>query len=119
MIKISKKILGISILSIVSIIIMLCVAGYLVFRSDYIIPKENFAERISSPNKTYEAEVYGLGDIGQLRVDIVNTNTKKSKLIYWSWKETFIDFKWIDDNNVYINGKYLNVAKDKYDKRRD
>lgn len=43
----------------------------------------------------------------------------KSKNIYWGYREYDASLKWIDCKTISINGRSLNVDKDKYDFRRD
>ena len=43
----------------------------------------------------------------------------KSKNIYWGYREDEAELEWIDCKTISINGRLLNVDKDKYDFRRD
>ena len=43
----------------------------------------------------------------------------KSKNIYWGYREDDAELEWIDCKTISINGRHLNVDKDKFDFRRD
>ena len=84
--------------------------------------KDEFLESVSSPNGKYRIDVYrtncgatcSFGILGEL-CDTKN----KCKEIYRGYKEYNSYVYWIDNENIFINNKTLNVFKDKYDYRDD
>ncbi|ERI10618.1 DUF5412 family protein [Aneurinibacillus aneurinilyticus] len=94
------------------------IAYYFAFESTFFIQKGKLVNEIKSPDKTYTAMVYWDESDGALRVD-AKKNILQNRMIYWSWHETQTDVKWIDNYKIIINGKTLDVRKDKYDKRTD
>lgn len=94
---------------------------YIFFYSTLPLAKGEVFEEIPSPNKRYTA-IVSMVNTEELvtRVDILNNESKKKRLIYWNWREGNLpgyDVKWIDDKTVIINGTELNVIKDRYDRR--
>lgn len=92
---------------------------YIFFYSTFCIPKGNLYKDISSPQNNYKALV-SIVETEELviRVDIINNNTNRKRLIYWSWHEgDNHQVMWLDEGNISINGTKLNVKKDKYDNR--
>lgn len=87
------------------------------------LPKGEFLRELDSPNSEYKLKAYlysgGATMDWTLRVELVNNETGKIKNIYWKYHDSEADIKWLDKDNVEINGKKLNVHKDTYDWRRD
>ncbi|MBP0723689.1 hypothetical protein J5Y03_00645 [Bacillus sp. RG28] len=54
-----------------------------------------------------------------VRVEIVNNKTKKSKTIYYNFVEGPLNIEWIDNDTIKIENKILNVEKETYDFRND
>ncbi len=82
-----------------------------------------FLNEVSSPNSDYALKAY-LIDGGPLssdsiRVELVyNKNKSKVKNIYFNYPENSVTMKWLDNFNVEINGKQLNINKETYDWRK-
>lgn len=92
---------------------------YLSFYSTIWLPKGITYSDMSSPKNNYRA-IVSIVDTGDpaIRVDIINNNTNRKRLIYWSWREgDNPQVMWLDEENISINGTKLNVKKDKYDNR--
>ena len=53
-----------------------------------------------------------------IRGEIVLENGK-TKTVYWAYRESEADMQWLDGETVRINGRILNVYRDKYDWRRE
>jgi hypothetical protein len=75
-------------------------------------------ETINSPDEKYSIKTYkrncgatvDFGIVGML----CNNKNKKCKKIYYSYHEYNSFVYWIDNKNVFINNKELNIYKDKY-----
>lgn len=102
--------------------LILLVAFLLLFTSCYNLsnlPKGKMIKSYDSPNKNYTINIY-LCDGGAttdfaIRGELVdNFNTKN---IYWGYHEEDANVVWIDEENVIINGRKLNVLNDVYDFR--
>lgn len=82
-----------------------------------------FLNEVSSSNGDYALKAY-LIDGGPLssdsmRVELVyNKNKSKVKNIYFNYPENSVTMKWLDNFNVEINGKQLNINKETYDWRK-
>ncbi len=76
-----------------------------------------------SPSGEFEIKCYILGGgathIGNLRAEVQNTNTKKTREIYWCYDQPEANVLWVDNDVVLINGKQLNVLTDSYDCTKD
>lgn len=53
-----------------------------------------------------------------IRGEIVFENGK-TKTVYWAYRESEADVRWLDGETVSINGRILNIYRDKYDWRRE
>ena len=53
-----------------------------------------------------------------VRGEVVFQNGK-TKTVYWAYHESEADVQWLDGETVSINGRILNVYRDKYDWRRE
>lgn len=47
----------------------------------------------------------------------MHLNKKETRTIYWNYHCEDFNATWIDNKTVKINGKKLNIFKDKYDWR--
>ena len=79
---------------------------------------KDLIEVIESPNGEYEIRTYlhncgATCDFG-VSADLCDKNNK-CKEIYFSYHENISFVYWIDEENVFINQKTLNIFKDKYD----
>lgn len=43
------------------------------------------------------------------RVEVINNETKEKRNIYWNFNESEDNIEWIDEENVIINGKKINL----------
>ncbi|AVK85468.1 hypothetical protein C3943_19035 [Lysinibacillus sp. B2A1] len=84
--------------------------------------KQELIAESTSPNGTYTVNAY-VSDggattsytvLGEL---VFNKENKKSKKIYWQYRENEADISWIDDETVKINGVTLDVPNETYDYR--
>lgn len=83
--------------------------------------QERITESISPEGKyTVNAYLYNGGAttsyvvLGEL---VFNEENKKSKKIYWQYKEEKAVIEWIDDDTVLINGVQLELPHETYDYR--
>ena len=82
------------------------------------ICSEELLESVSSPNGKYTIKTY-LNNCGAttdwlVRAELCNEKDE-CKEIYNCYHENASSVKWIDNENISINNKNLNVFKDKYD----
>lgn len=106
------------------LIIIISIFFYIFFYSELFLPKGDLVETIVSPNKKYIAEVY-IEESEELtiRVDILNLMSNSKKIIYWSWNEFEYGngynpkVEWLNDNYILINGRKINIKREKYDRR--
>ncbi len=86
----------------------------------YGLPKGEYISSLASPNKNYILNAYrysgGATMDWSLRVELENNKTKKKINIYYKYHQFKVDMKWIDNENVEINGIKLNIYKDYYKK---
>lgn len=82
------------------------------------LPTGEYIESLTSPNDEYTLKAYrysgGATMDWSVRVEIVNNNTNKVVNIYWKYHEKDANMRWIDNENVEINGIKLNIYKDYY-----
>lgn len=119
MLSIAKK--TILVLSIVSIGI--CLLIYWLFFDINRIPKGELIDQFDSPSGEYSIRVYlingGATTSFAIRGELIyNQENKKSKNIYWNYKEETAIVKWLDDHTVDINGHELDVRVQTFDWRR-
>jgi len=84
--------------------------------------KQELIAESTSPDGTYTVNAY-VSDggattsytvLGEL---LFNKENKKSKKIYWQYRENAADISWVDDDTVKINGVILDVPNETYDYR--
>lgn len=84
--------------------------------------KQELIAESTSPDGTYTVSAY-VSDGGATTAYTVlgelmfNKENKKSKKIYWQYRENAADITWIDDDTVKINGVILDVPNETYDYR--
>lgn len=84
--------------------------------------KDELINQSTSPNGTYtiNAYLYNGGAtvsytvLGEL---VFNKENKRSKKIYWQYREENVQIEWIDDNTVRINNVQLELPNETYDYR--
>lgn len=107
------------ILLLIIIILLVIIFNSRWFKMTYL-PKGEYIESLYSPNYQYVLNSYrfsgGATMDWSVRVEVVNKKTGKKENVYWKYHEDNIDMKWIDDENVEINGIKLNIHKDYYKK---
>ena len=105
------------------IILSTGIASYVCFFSIQNIKGEEHIATYTSPNETYELEIFrnnggATTSYAILGVLHKQSNSKYSRNIYWENRQENAEVEWIDDNTVIINNKRIeNVEKDKYDFR--
>lgn len=82
------------------------------------LPKGELVKEVSSPSHKSSIRMYLVNEGGatsrfQMRGEVVYAN-QKSKTIYFNYDEDRTDVKWLDENNVIINGEKLNIKTDFY-----
>ena len=87
------------------------------------LPEGEYLETVDSPNGEYQINSY-LANGGAtvdyaVRCEVVNVKTKEKRNLYWDYHCEEADIEWIDNDNVKINGKELNIHTDYYDWRED
>ncbi|WP_407920415.1 DUF5412 domain-containing protein [Gottfriedia luciferensis] len=86
------------------------------------LPEGDYLTKETSPNGEYTLKTYvssgGATTSFAIRGELVfNKRNKKTKNIYWNYRESTADIEWIDNDTVVINGHTLNVPHDKFDFR--
>lgn len=86
------------------------------------LPKGEFLVQSTSPNKEYTIKAYvskgNATNSDAVRAELIfNKNNKKTKTIYWNYRENEAKIVWLDDNIVKINDVKLEVPKEKFDFR--
>ncbi len=86
------------------------------------LPEGTLINELESPDGTYTVKAYhvegGTTVSDSVRGELVfNNSSKRSKNIYWNYREDSAVIKWIDDDKVVINGIGLTVPNSKYDFR--
>lgn len=86
------------------------------------LPAGEFLKEETSPHGTYTLKAFivdgGATTSYAIRGELVfNKSNKKSKNIYWNYREENAEINWIDDDTVVINGRTLYVPQDKFDFR--
>jgi len=84
--------------------------------------KQELVAESTSPNGTYTVKAYvsnggattSFTVLGEL---VFNKEHKKSKKIYWQYRENEAHIYWNDDDTVNINGVTLDVPDETYDYR--
>jgi len=86
------------------------------------LPTGEYLTEKTSPEGTYTLKTYlvdgGATTSYSIRGELVfNNKDKKTKNIYWNYREETADIEWINNDTVIINGHSLDVPKDKFDFR--
>lgn len=84
--------------------------------------KGELINQSTSPNGTYTVNAYlsnggatvSYTVLGEL---VFNKENKRSKKIYWQYREENAKIEWIDDNTVIINNVQLKLPNETYDYR--
>ncbi|MED0676191.1 DUF5412 family protein [Aneurinibacillus thermoaerophilus] len=116
-----KVLLGLIIL----ILIFAGVIGYVYYSLFYSmsnLPKGDFIKKVDSPDKNYTIQMYivngGATVSTAVRGELITNKKGTKKNIYWDYKTSDTNVKWLDNDTVSINGHEINVEKDVYDFRR-
>ena len=87
------------------------------------LPKGDYLTEEKSSNGNYTLKAYvtsGGATTGYaVRGELVYNKEKKSKTVYWNYRESAADIEWIDNDTVVINGHTLNIPNDKFDYRHN
>lgn len=85
------------------------------------LPTGKYITEETSPNGTYTLKAYVSSpslSADAVRGELIfNERNGKTKNIYWNDRESTAKIEWIDDDTVVINGRRLNVPKEKFDFR--
>lgn len=84
--------------------------------------KDELINQSTSPKGTYTINAYlsnggatvSYTVLGEL---VFNKENKRSKKIYWQYREENAQIEWIDDNTVMINNVQLELPNETYDYR--
>ncbi|GAA0182021.1 hypothetical protein SH2C18_44670 [Clostridium sediminicola] len=108
------------------LIIVLALLSYGVYWAFYHmgrLPKGEFITEVQSPDGKYTIKAYvseGTLSAPAVRAELnYNEKIKKSKNIYWNYREDHANIEWIDNVTVIINNHKLNVIQDIFDWRRE
>ena len=77
---------------------------------------------VESPNKEYVINAYLLNCGATCSFEVVAElcgSLNKCQEIYDEYRQDEAVINWIDNENVSINGRVLNIFKDKYDYKKD
>lgn len=85
--------------------------------------KQELIAESTSPNGTYTVNAYvsdggattSFTVLGEL---VFNEQNKRSKKIYWQYREENANIEWLDEHTVIINGVQLELPHETYDYRR-
>ncbi|AFQ45880.1 DUF5412 family protein [Desulfosporosinus meridiei] len=103
------------------------ILGYGVYWSSYDmerLPKGTLIAEETSPDKTYTLKAYTSDAGATTSYSVIaelssNKVTRKSKIIYFQYKESNASIRWQDDSTVIINNVELHMPNEKYDYRHD
>ncbi len=116
--SVGKKIIFIVII----ISVMFLLLKYWLFSSMINLPEGEYLQSSISPENDYKINAYvsikSLSD-DAIRCEVEDLTTGKTRNLYWEYKKSEVNINWIDKKTVNINGKILDVTKDKYDWRKD
>ncbi|ERI09734.1 DUF5412 family protein [Aneurinibacillus aneurinilyticus] len=113
-----------------SLLIFILISGgilgyvyYLLFYSMSNLPEGKFVKQVDSPDKSYAVRMYiveGNATVATtVRGELLKNKKGTKKNIYWDYRITDTNVKWVDPDTVSINGHKLDVEKDIYDFRRE
>lgn len=87
------------------------------------LPQGEFVAAYDSPSSNYTINIYlcngGATTDFAIRGELIDNLNENKKNIYWGYHEDEADVNWLDEENVVINGKTLNVLHDVYDFRNE
>lgn len=86
------------------------------------LPKGYLNEIVISPNGQREIRTYNFSGFiyyKNLRAEVIDIKTNKSKTIYYNTEKGKINVKWINNNIIAIGDIILNVDEDIYDYRNN
>ena len=87
------------------------------------IPKGELILSSESPAGDYTLNMYlcngGATVDFAIRGELLNHKNNMEKNIYWGYHESDADVAWINETEVEINGRRLNIHKDVYDFRKE
>lgn len=132
-------------LIILFLILLISILGIGVYNKFYRIDVNNYkynfqGQMIDSPNDKYQVritilkvdeeskEAYIMGSlVKKIYIEPNNLliSDKNTKITYWNKVnsddigDNIIDIEWLDDSNIKIEDKVLNINYDKYDYRRE
>lgn len=104
------------------ILILILTINYFFFNINHL-PEGQFLSIAESPNHEYSVKAYvsksGATVADAVRVEVIYHKKKdKTKNIYWAYRESEAEIKWVNNDTVSINGIELDVRKDVYDFRK-
>ncbi|MFZ7942464.1 DUF5412 domain-containing protein [Neobacillus sp. 19] len=87
------------------------------------LPTGEYLTEETSPDGKYTVKAYrnnGSATVSySIRGELIfNERNKKSKNIYWNYRENTAIISWIDKDTVEINGHQLDVPNEKFDYRQ-
>lgn len=87
------------------------------------LPKGEFVRAYDSPSSNFTINIYlcnsGATTDYAIRGELIDNLNAKKKNIYWGYHEDKAYVYWLDEENVVINGRTLNVLHDVYDFRNE
>ncbi len=86
------------------------------------LPEGSLLDTAKSPDGKYAVETYLCSEKGEMhiRCAVVEIATSESRNIYWSKYDEDVDIEWIDNTNVKIERKTINITdKEAYYDYRD
>lgn len=86
------------------------------------IKGQEFLEEALSPSGEYKAIAYrnnkGATTSYSILVTVEERKTKRTKNIYWQYRQEEIEMEWINDKEILLNQMILDVTKEEYDWRK-
>lgn len=109
--------------SLIFLILLLLVGLYIYFFSSMSrLPQGEYLYSDYNPSKEYKINVFLCRNSlssDAIRCERETLNTGEKENIYWCYKRSRADIKWLDDYEVVINDEKINILTEKYDWRKD
>lgn len=119
-----KKIYTLLIVIVGALSVITGIIGYGIYWAFYDVdrlPTGIFRTEETSPNGKYTVKLFyvegGSTYANSVRGELIVNETKKSKNIYWDYRQYHTHIKWINNHTVEINGHQIDVPNGKFDWR--
>lgn len=96
------------------------------FNSMDNLPQGNYLKSTKSPTEKYFVSFYLVEPIhstvaSSIRAEVLYDGAflKNKKNIYWNYRESEVSFKWLNNSEIEINGRVIELPDGEYDFRND